>query len=484
MIINWIDYLIIKKSKLFDTRYYLRQNEDIRTADINPLLHFINWGWKEGRNPSESFNTKLYLSEHPELKNSKRNPLIHYIRTTHKKNRIENYLSGISIKFIFKGLLFFLRLKGIVFFSGYPYPEREKDGYYQRIRSIDSLFSNRWRVYIDSFDLPGKESWYDFPATKTLVLKPNIAGCEKIAQICIILSVLKCGVVYFHSLLSIGRVINQKYFWNNILIKKIIDLHGAVPEEFELQGDNENAKYFNRVEEYVLQNVNSIIVVTNAMQQHIENKYLGLIAAEFITLPIFQEIKSDFSEKPLIGGKPLIIYSGGLQKWQQVSKMINAITKTINEYYFRFFCPEPKLIIEEFSDEIKINPSLFVGSKNLQDLMIDYQESHYGFILREDIVVNHVACPTKLIEYLAMGVVPIVDCEKIGDFSEMGMKYVYLHDLLDLNLPNEKIRSEFAKINYYVYEKLLQIHDLGVSTLKKATRFSILNLTKKKGRND
>lgn len=484
MILKWIDYLIIKKSKLFDARYYLRQNEDIRTADINPLLHFINWGWKEGRNPSGSFNTKLYLLEHPELKSSNKNPLIHYLRSTNKINRTGNNIPCLSIKFLFKGILFFLRLKGIVFFSGYPYPEREKDGYYQRIRSIDSLFSNRWRVYIDSFDLPGRGSWYDFPATKTLVLKPNIAGCEKIAKICIFLSVLKCGVVYFHSLLSIGRVINQKYFWNNFLIKRIIDLHGAVPEEFELQGDNENAKYFNRVEQFVLQNVNYIIVVTNAMQRHIENKFSGLISAKFITLPIFQEITSDFSEKPLIGGKPLIIYSGGLQKWQQVSKMINAITTTINEYNFRFFCPEPKLIIDEFDDDIKMNPSLFVSSKNLTDLMIDYQESHYGFILREDIVVNHVACPTKLIEYLAMGVIPIVDCERIGDFSEMGMKYVYLYDLLNHNLPNEKTRSEFARINYRVYEKLLQMHDLGVSTLKKATRISILNLSKNKVRND
>ena len=115
--------------------------------------------------------------------------------------------------------------------------------------------------------------------------------------------------------------------------------------------------------------------------------------------------------------------------------------------------------------------------------MFDYQESHYGFILREDIVVNHVACPTKLIEYLAMGVIPIVDCEKIGDFSEMGMRYVYLNDLLDHNLPEEKLRSEFANINYSVYEKLLQMHDLGVSNLKKATRFSILDLLKKKRRN-
>lgn len=478
---KWFDYFLVRNSKLFDDRYYLRNNEDIRKADINPLMHFLTWGWKEGRNPSESFNTKKYLENNPELVKNGINPLIHFIKKTKEGKRSKKLISQISFKFIIKGLIFFIKLRGIVFFAGYPFTEREKDGYYQRIRSIDNLFLDRWRIYIDPFPISRKMSWYEFPSTKTLVIKPNLTGFEKISIICIIFCLLKCRIAYFHSLLSVGRIFNYKYFWKNFLIKRIIDLHGAVPEEFELQGDPDNAKYFNMVEKFVLQNVDHIIVVTKAMQQHVLNKYPGLISAEFINLPIFQDFSEEISEKPLQDGKPIIIYSGGVQKWQQIPKMIQAINSTINLNNYRIFCPDPEIIYDFFDPEMLHNSFLIIGSKNLSELNKEYKESHYGFILREDLIVNRVACPTKLIEYLAMGIVPIVDFEKIGDFSDFGMKYVRLDQLLDNKLPEEKVRFEYSESNLSIYKKLQDIHHLGVISLKKSISKS---LEKKSGEND
>lgn len=127
------------------------------------------------------------------------------------------------------------------------------------------------------------------------------------------------------------------------------------------------------------------------------------------------------------------------------------------------------------------NSFLIIGSKNLSELNKEYKESHYGFILREDLIVNRVACPTKLIEYLAMGIVPIVDFEKIGDFSDFGMKYVRLDQLLDNKLPEEKVRFEYSESNLSIYKKLQDIHHLGVISLKKSISKS---LEKKSGEND
>ena len=73
------DYKIIKKSGLFDINYYLRTNPDIRKADISPLKHFCEFGWKENRNPSANFQTEAYLNTHSELKHSEINPLLHFI---------------------------------------------------------------------------------------------------------------------------------------------------------------------------------------------------------------------------------------------------------------------------------------------------------------------------------------------------------------------------------------------------------------------
>ena len=39
----------------FYTNYYLNMNLDVKTADINPLVHFLKYGCREGRKPSPSF---------------------------------------------------------------------------------------------------------------------------------------------------------------------------------------------------------------------------------------------------------------------------------------------------------------------------------------------------------------------------------------------------------------------------------------------
>ncbi|WP_368031185.1 glycosyltransferase [Arcobacter sp. s6] len=85
MIIN--EYKIIKKSVLFDEKYYLKTYEDVRRADIDPIKHYIENGWKEGRNPSERFDTTFYLTKYPDVKSSGINPLIHFIRFGRYENR-------------------------------------------------------------------------------------------------------------------------------------------------------------------------------------------------------------------------------------------------------------------------------------------------------------------------------------------------------------------------------------------------------------
>lgn len=89
-------YSIIKKSELFDERYYLEAYNDIRKADLDPIQHYLKYGWKEGRNPSEQFDTNFYLETYPDVKAARMNPLIHFIkfgvyegRKTHSEKSLE-----------------------------------------------------------------------------------------------------------------------------------------------------------------------------------------------------------------------------------------------------------------------------------------------------------------------------------------------------------------------------------------------------------
>lgn len=96
---------IIKKSGLFDQAYYLKIYEDVCKSDIDPIMHYIKHGWKEGRNPSEQFDTNFYLETYPDVRNAGLNPLVHFIRygskegrKTHDENPIivENTISRIN----------------------------------------------------------------------------------------------------------------------------------------------------------------------------------------------------------------------------------------------------------------------------------------------------------------------------------------------------------------------------------------------------
>ena len=72
------NYFILFKSDFFDSKYYLKENPDVAKAKANPILHYLQFGWKEGRNPSPLFNTSDYISFRPDIVKADICPLVHY----------------------------------------------------------------------------------------------------------------------------------------------------------------------------------------------------------------------------------------------------------------------------------------------------------------------------------------------------------------------------------------------------------------------
>lgn len=63
----------------FDRNWYLEQYPDVRKAGFDPVGHYHEFGWKEGRNPSPDFDTVHYLMENPDVVASGMNPLLHFV---------------------------------------------------------------------------------------------------------------------------------------------------------------------------------------------------------------------------------------------------------------------------------------------------------------------------------------------------------------------------------------------------------------------
>lgn len=379
-----------------------------------------------------------------------------------KKERITSSFQALK-----KGVAFLWHLKGVVVFGGYPYPEREKDGYFQRIKAIDTLLMSQWRIYID-FVLPEKSTgtWYDLPTEKTLVIRINTNDEKrKIAYLCMLICVFRCRTVYFHSIFAIKEF---EFILNIPGINKIVDLHGVVPEELRYNKFFDRAKEYSNIERLAVTKAHYIIAVSDAMRQHIEGKYSELVHGHFIILPVFSEVPKMRYEKKH-APKHNVVYAGGLQKWQQIPKMIDIVSKTIAFCSFSFFVPDIEAMQIMLSEKGFLNhPSIIVDSKAHDELLKIYRDFDYGFILREDIIVNRVACPTKLVEYLAIGIVPIIDTENIGDFTVMGMKSLCLQDFLDGKIPNENIRTHMIQDNFIVYKKIKEKYSLGIQALLQA----------------
>ncbi len=71
---------LIAQSSLFDSNYYLEQNPDVAAAGIDPVIHYVDFGAAELRNPSPFFDTARYAyAKRQELEGGE-NPLLHLIR--------------------------------------------------------------------------------------------------------------------------------------------------------------------------------------------------------------------------------------------------------------------------------------------------------------------------------------------------------------------------------------------------------------------
>lgn len=83
-------YRKVKKYNLFDKNYYLKMNSNVDFSKIDPLDHYMYFGYKEGKNPSKDFDGNYYLKKYEDVKDSNENPLVHYVLHGKNEGRIAN----------------------------------------------------------------------------------------------------------------------------------------------------------------------------------------------------------------------------------------------------------------------------------------------------------------------------------------------------------------------------------------------------------
>ena len=89
-----------------DKPYYFKNRPDLNPESQDALHHYVEFGWKEGTDPSPIFNTASYLASHPYLLDLNINPLYHYLCTkesnasTALTKEVDDFVSSLGTGFL------------------------------------------------------------------------------------------------------------------------------------------------------------------------------------------------------------------------------------------------------------------------------------------------------------------------------------------------------------------------------------------------
>lgn len=78
---------LVEQSLLFDRDWYLERYPDVASEGVDPVRHYIELGWREGRDPGPQFSTTAYLKSNADVASLGANPLLHYIEHGHSEAR-------------------------------------------------------------------------------------------------------------------------------------------------------------------------------------------------------------------------------------------------------------------------------------------------------------------------------------------------------------------------------------------------------------
>lgn len=344
-------------------------------------------------------------------------------------------------------------MKTIVFLAPYPSADKVREGMMQRVAAIDSLFSeNEYRkIYIVPRYRSGRN---EVQYIKTNVECHYLSLWSALNKIISLIN--SADLVYCHSLYGISLV--GFFFWRRIKTQNVIwDVHGIIPEELKYANRKRYVvKVYSLLEKIVANNVPKIVVVTETMKKHLLRKY-PRCNARFYTYPILPITVRE--EEYNSGDEVVILYSGNVQAYQNIPLMIESIASVQDVFQqnsrkvrFEILTGAPDRMKALFKQGgMKDTPNIKIHSVDPSRLSSYYTAAHYGYVLRDDVDLNNVACPTKLTEYLAYGLTPIVLSPNIGDFREMGYQYIEV-DKID----QEQLYPHKNDKNIEIYRTLVE----------------------------
>lgn len=326
-----------------------------------------------------------------------------------------------------------------------------RDGYLMRIKNIDtSVLCNYFRIYFYECQYyKVNRIIVDVISDDVIYVRYNSKYRKQRSFVEKLIA--ECGVCYTHSVLRMIPFEKpaKEYRWLDLFqgtICHILDAHGAAVEESLMLDNDDVGIWVKKAEEMYFSSATGVVVVTLSMKKYFMNKYYDR-NINYILYPIFSDNNTKFNGSNNRKSNVLtIVYAGGCQPWQNISYMKEAIESQINLADYYIYITNPSMFIDLW-ENTDLPENLLVKAGSVQEVNEVYQKAHYGFLLRDENIINQVACPTKLIEYIQSGIIPILKYDDIGDSKCMGLRYLPVEDFIQGKIPTERERFMMSKTN-------------------------------------
>lgn len=211
----------------------------------------------------------------------------------------------------------------------------------------------------------------------------------------------------------------------------------------------------NKMDLFAMKKAKAILYVSQYMKEYYEKLGNCSFGNKSYLMPCFNEEydRTIFDSKDY--SKKVFTYVGSLDLWQCFEQTVDIYKKIEDKLKNCFF----KVLT--FDEEKGKRILQEKGVKNYSVKRVPKEEvkkellvANYGFIIREDSIVNRVATPTKFSSYLSSGVIPIFS-KCLTDFTQESLKMKYalaLDDEIDvtslLRFVNQEVNKEEVSAEY------------------------------------